>query len=81
MSKWNVSTGIQYVAGLYNVEKITENTEKEHFLLWNLRTSYDVSSYIKLFLKAENLLNQNYEINAGFPMPGVTGFGGIRLKI
>jgi len=33
-----------------------------------------------LLLKSENLLNQIYEINAGYPMPGTTVFGGLQFN-
>lgn len=79
--RWSVSTGIQYVAGLYTSVKAngrgTENTED--FVLWNLRASLRVSRCLALFARGENLLAQRYEINAGYPMPRATFIGGIRL--
>ena len=36
---------------------------------------------LEIFVKGENLLGQNYEINSGFPMPGATVFGGISINI
>ena len=36
--RWNVSTGIQYVEGLYT--SVGENENKENFVLWNLRASF-----------------------------------------
>ncbi|MEA5063588.1 MAG: TonB-dependent receptor, partial [Petrimonas sp.] len=35
--------------------------------------------WLDLFLKGENLLGQEYEINAGYPMPKTTLFGGAQL--
>ena len=79
--RWSVSTGVQYVAGLYTSVKAngrgTENTED--FVLWNLRASLRVSRCLALFARGENLLAQRYEINAGYPMPRATFIGGIRL--
>ena len=79
--RWSVSTGVQYVAGLYTSVKAngrgTENTED--FVLWNLRASLRVSRCLTLFARGENLLAQRYEINAGYPMPRATFIGGIRL--
>ena len=78
---WSVTTGVQYVAGLYTSVKAngrgTENTED--FVLWNLRASLRVSRCLTLFARGENLLAQRYEINAGYPMPRATFIGGIRL--
>lgn len=76
--KWMVSTGIQYINGLYtSVNPVI----REDFLLWNLRGSYRLCSLVNLFVRGENLLAQNYEINAGFPMPKATVIGGIHLKL
>ena len=79
--RWSVTTGVQYVAGLYTSVKAngrgTENTED--FVLWNLRASLRVSRCLTLFARGENLLAQRYEINAGYPMPRATFIGGIRL--
>lgn len=79
--RWSVTTGVQYVAGLYTSVKAngrgTENTED--FVLWNLRASLRVSRCLALFARGENLLAQRYEINAGYPMPRATFIGGIRL--
>ena len=64
--RWNVSTGLQYVAGLY---KELDPEETEDFLLWNVRGSFRVLDGFDVWVKGENLLAQRYEINAGFPMP------------
>jgi len=75
--KWNVSTGVQYVSGLYT--SVNPET-KENFVLWNLRGSYRLCPFAHLFVRGENLLAQRYQINAGYPMPGATIMGGINLN-
>ena len=75
---WSLSSGLQYIHGLYTQTGATPETE--NFTLWNVRSSYQLLTWMELFLKAENLLNQSYEINKGFPMPGITVFGGFRLN-
>lgn len=72
-----VSTGFQYIAGLYTSvdPDVTEN-----FLLWNLRASYHVVKWIDIWAKRENLLAQRYEINAGYPMPRATVMAGVNLN-
>ncbi|WP_321426259.1 TonB-dependent receptor [uncultured Bacteroides sp.] len=75
--KWSVSTGVQYVCGLYT--SINSNT-KENFVLWNLRGSYRLCHLAHLFVRGENLLAQRYEINLGYPMPKATIMGGINLN-
>ncbi len=79
VNRWHVGSGVQYVANLYtNLQPIAS---KESFVLWNARINYKLSNIIGLFAKGENLLNKKYEINRGFPMPGVTFFGGMRVSL
>lgn len=76
--KWfGFSTGAQYVEGLYTS---LSPEEKESFVQWNARATVRPSKMLELFVKGENLLNQRYEINNGFPMPGATVMGGINLN-
>ena len=74
--RWNLSTGVQYISGLYTD---VDASIQEEFVLWNLRGSYRLCSVADLFVKGENLLAQRYEINAGFPMPKATFMGGVNI--
>lgn len=79
--KWNFSTGVQYINNLYTVlESKGTEAKKETFTLWNVRIAYKPANILEIFARGENLLAQNYEINAGYPMPRATVFGGINLK-
>lgn len=75
--KWNISTGLQYINGLYT--SISPDI-KENFVLWNIQGSYQFCEKANLFIKGENLLAQKYEINAGYQMPTATITGGINLN-
>lgn len=75
--RWSASTGVQYVSGLY---KSLDPIETEDFVLWNVRGQFRAAQWIDLWARGENLLAQNYEINAGFPMPKATVMAGINLK-
>lgn len=77
-NRWSLSTGMQYIAGLYTSVKPKQT--QENFLLWNLRGSYRLCSFADLFVKGENLLAQRYEINIGYPMPKATFMGGVNLR-
>ena len=76
--RWNVSTGLQYIAGLYTA--VNPDTT-EDFLLWNVRASFRVLKWLDLWARGENLLAQEYEINAGYPMPRATVMGGININL
>ena len=75
---WTFSTGIQYINGLWT--RTGQDPKKENFALWNARLNYKATKRLSLLLKSENLLNQIYEINAGYPMPGTTVFGGLQFN-
>lgn len=76
--RWNVSTGLQYIAGLYTA--VGDNPQQENFVLWNLRGSFRVSKWLDIWVRGENLLAQKYEINAGYPMPRATVMGGVNFR-
>lgn len=75
--RWSVSTGLQYINGLYTS---TDPVEKEEFLLWDLRVSFSATKWLRIWARGENLLAQRYEINAGYPMPRATAMGGIDIN-
>jgi iron complex outermembrane receptor protein len=75
--RWNFSSGLQYIGNLYTT--IGPEPQKERFLLWNARIHYKALEWLNIFLRGENLLDQAYEINAGYPMPGATVFGGLQV--
>lgn len=84
---WHASTGLQYINSLYTTPK----TEKpatvlanpditEDFLLWNARVSYQLTDMVQLWVNGDNLLNTKYQINAGYPMPGIAFMAGVNLS-
>ena len=38
-----------------------------------------INKYVDVFVKGENLTNKKYNINYGYPMPGIIVFGGFNL--
>ena len=76
--RWALSTGLQYIGGLYTTTGADAQTEE--FWLWNLRGAYQANRWLSIWARGENLLAQQYEINAGFPMPRVTAIGGVSIR-
>lgn len=74
---WHASTGLQYVNGLYSA---VGPDKKEDFLLWNARVSYQLTDMVQLWINGDNLLNTKYQINAGYPMPGIAFMAGVNLS-
>ena len=75
---WHASTGLQYINSLYSA---VGPDKKEDFLLWNARVSYQLTNLIQLWVNGDNLLNTKYQINDGYPMPGIAFMGGINLTL
>ncbi|HIZ85090.1 MAG TPA: TonB-dependent receptor [Candidatus Coprenecus stercoravium] len=73
--RWYASTGVQYIAGLYT--QTGADPVQEDFVLWNVRASFRILDWMSVWVRGENLLNWQYEINAGFPMPGANVIGGL----
>ena len=83
---WHASTGLQYINSLYTTPKtlrpatVHANPDiKEDFLLWNARVSYQLTDMVQLWVNGDNLLNTKYQINDGYPMPGIAFMGGVNL--
>lgn len=88
MGSLHASTGLQYVNSLYTTPKslrpatvLANPDKKEYFLLWNARVSYQISDMIGVWVNGDNLLNTKYQINDGYPMPGIAFMAGITLTL
>lgn len=78
-NKWAANLGLQYINGLYT--SVGAQETKENFCLLNLAVSYRLNNTVSLWVRGENLLAQQYEINLGFPMPGATFMGGVTISL
>lgn len=80
--RWDVSTGMQYVKGLYTDVVVAGNGafRQEDFVLWDARADFRVSRLLSLYVRGENLLAQRYEVVAGYPMPKATFTGGLHVS-
>lgn len=76
-NSWHVSSGFQYINSLYTA---VAPDKKEDFLLWNARLSYQLSDMLQLWVNGDNLLNTKYQINDGYPMPGIACMAGFNLS-
>ena len=78
--RWDLSTGIQYIKGLYTEVSTNDNGKQEDFVLWNIRGSFRATNFLDIYVRGENLLAQRYEIMAGYPMPKATFIGGVKVR-
>lgn len=79
LKKMSVSANIHQINDL-NTDAIAIS-KLESYTLLNAKLMCHVSLNLEIFASAENLLNQQYEINRYYPMPGTTLFGGINYKL
>ena len=77
LKNWSFAGSIQYISGLDNDPSPLVN--KEEYLLLNARTMYKLSSFLNVFVSAENILGTSYEVNRYYTMPGMTIFSGVNF--
>ncbi|MEQ8858008.1 MAG: TonB-dependent receptor [Pseudomonadales bacterium] len=51
------------------------------YTLLNLAASYDVSDTLQVFVRGENLLDENYTEVFGYRSPGIAGYLGVRFQL
>jgi len=66
----------EYVGELYTK---TEPEVSEDYFLLNASAGYSLKRYLEFTITGQNLLDQEYEINYGYPMPGITVMGGVKF--
>ena len=76
--KWAMTAGLQNISGLYLTTG--DNAEKKNYTLLNATVSYKVMPFATLFVKGENILAEQYQTYAGFPMPKATFMGGAKVS-
>ncbi len=76
---WTANIGLQQLCGLYTA--VGPNEQMETFTLLGATVSYTLNQQARIWLKGDNLLAQQYEINAGYPMPKATFIAGINIDL
>jgi len=79
--RWNkflVITSIEYVKDLDT--DVSSDTYFQEYTMLNAKFAYQIWKYTDIYISAENLLNQTYETNRYYPMPGTTIFAGVNFK-
>lgn len=76
--KLNLTASIQQVSGLDSDPTVV--ITKQSYTLLSAKASYRLMKNIQFFVSGENLLNQKYETNRYYTMPGTTVFSGVNLQ-
>jgi len=77
--KFLMNVNVQAVNGLYT--RTGAAAFQSNYILLNAKAAYRISSLLDVFVKGENLTNQQYQINYGYPMPGITVMGGLNFHL
>ncbi|MGL4292973.1 MAG: TonB-dependent receptor plug domain-containing protein [Bacteroidales bacterium] len=71
-----VDMQLRHIGGLY----VHETVANQKYTLWNSKISYFPYEKLELFVLLDNILDQKYQINYGYEMPGFMAFGGLKVK-
>ncbi len=72
----SVDAELKGVGGLY----VADDVEHQNYALLGLRLTYKPMRLIDLFVHFDNILDEKYEINKGYQMPGFTAMGGVKVR-
>lgn len=79
IGKFNIMANLQYAGDLYT--RVGAAPEKESFALLGSTVTFRPYKLLDIFVRANNILDQNYQMNYGYPMPGISVTGGIRITL
>ncbi len=74
---FDFNINLQHIGNLYT--NINPESTQDYTLL-NAKVNYRLSKNIMLFVSGENLFDVEYEVQYGYPMPGITLFSGIEVN-
>lgn len=81
LGKFDISANLQYIGNLYTRVAPADQMVKNSYTLLGSKVSYHLTKNITLFASGENLLNQAYQLQYGYPMPGITLFTGMNISL
>lgn len=82
---WNLNVSAQYIEKLYVLNTtnpfaaVMESTAD--YCLLNARLSARPMKQLEIFVVGSNLTNTEYQINYGYPMPGINFNAGVNIKL
>ena len=60
---------------------VGEGVDNQSYAVVNLKASYQITRWIGIFTRLDNITDTDYMINRGYPMPGFTAMGGVKLTL
>ncbi len=81
LGKWNFLLKLQGIFNLYNETGSGVEVVEKNYQVLGARVGYRATRFMDVFLSGSNLLDREYQINYGYPMPGISVMGGISLRL
>ena len=81
LRKWQFRIKLQAIFDLYNDTGGEVEVVQHDYQLLGARIGYQATRFLNIYLAGNNLLDQSYQINYGYPMPGINFMGGVSLKL
>ena len=78
VGKFDLSGHLHHIGGLYTS---IEPESIQNYNQLNAKLNFRLNKHISLFLSGENLLDADYQVQYGYPMPGITIFTGANLSL
>lgn len=78
IGKFTFIPSLQVIGGLRN--STMESAGTENYTLLDIRGMYQITPKINAYITGRNLLDTAYQLERGYPMPGVNVISGIQLK-
>ncbi|MDR0692798.1 MAG: TonB-dependent receptor [Prevotellaceae bacterium] len=79
LNRWNFGANYRFIDGLYS--ETGASPAIETFAVLDAKVSFQPLQWLGFFIKGENLTGRDYQILTGYPMPGVTVFGGVNVSL
>lgn len=76
-TRFNFNLSAQHISNLYT--QVAPLKIEESYMLINAKIARQISKRTEAFVKCENITDQAYAINYGYPMPRFTVFAGLNL--
>lgn len=73
--KWTVSGDVKFVA-----DTVDGTGELKDYVLLNAKVAYQVNENTEIYLRGENLLDEDYQVVRGYNTPGIAAYAGIKAK-
>lgn len=77
LKKLTVAAQLKGIAHLFVADEIPF----QNYALLDMKITYQLFKYLKLFVNLDNITDASYIINRGYPMPGFTALGGFTLSL